>query len=200
MPVAITRQHSTSIQSSKRPENPIKRASSARLTRSGRSPSPFSPNTSHNEMPLPPSPDADSTSILKPAQPVRRRSARLSTATNLSNGTANGTTVPSSLKNSISANGNGFKPEFKPLDEVLADETAMQSQAVPNGSALDGAPSPLAAKHEETAESTQPDATVAPSSVIVPMEVSPLTPPKPAVKPKIDWEIPRKALHSSIGQ
>ncbi|PVF96936.1 hypothetical protein CPB86DRAFT_708011 [Serendipita vermifera] len=150
-------------------------------------------------MPLPPSPDADSNSILKPAQPVRRRSARLSTATNLPNGAANGTTIPSSLKNSISANGHGFKSEIEAADQVLADETAMRNQAVPNGSALESAPSPLAAKLEETAEKAQPDATVVPSSVIVPVESSLLTPPMPAVKPKIDWEVPRKALHSSIG-
>lgn len=207
MPAALTRQHSASqksaTKSTKRPGSPIKRSSSARLSsHGGRSPSPFSPNTSHNEMPTPSLANADSTTVLKPAVPIRRRSARLSTpatskaaaASNPANGVND---MPSSLSQSISLNGVPLLP--KDSIQELDEPKDAWSSAVPNGHAHVQATEPAPYGLNELKPVIEsPPAPEATEPVIAKEVVRPAVATEP-VKVKIDWEIPRKTLHSSIG-
>ena len=201
MPTTITRQRTTSRSSSKRPESPIKRSSSARLNHSARSPSPFSLNTSHNEMPTAISLDADSNVILKPAQPIRRRSNRLSAAINkAANGSLNGAGKTSSVKSDVSSNGHGIKTNdsISELHESPAKSSQVDdSPAAPLGHGT--------TTHENTFTFAISDAEINGTSLPAPLSaISIPQPPKAAppltAKPKTDWEIPRKALHSSIGK
>ena len=195
MPAAITRQRSTSRSSSKRPESPIKRGSSARLGRSARSPSPFSPNTSHNEMPSSLTLDADSTVLLKPSQPIRRRSTRLSAATGkASTGTPNEVVKATSVKRSISMNGHNIQASssIDELDEPHA-EAMTAEPAVPNGHGAS-----ISANGFSKASETY-EVITGFTPAINDLRESPLPAPLVNAKPKIDWEVPRKALHSSIG-
>lgn len=206
MPVALTRQRSAPHKATKRPESPVKRNSSARLGHSGRSPSPFSPNTSHNQMPTHLS--SESTAVLKPATPVRRRSARLSSAStkvHQPNGTANGGAHGhgngvSGLRQVISIEGRPLNPTdtIKELDESPAKD--VWSHPAPNGHASSEPLKTIFSDLSLSASPVEPDRISTPSAATTGNEVVRPQPASPPVKQKIDWEIPRKTLHSSIGQ
>ncbi|KAG8847669.1 hypothetical protein FRB91_011528, partial [Serendipita sp. 411] len=194
MPTAVSRQHSASRQSSRRPESPIKRTSSARQQRSARSPSPFAPNTSHNEMPSPiSSMTADSTSILKPSQPVRRRSARIAQT---SVAGSDGASTPNGMTKSPSMNGSTTT-----IEDIIEkiDQHITGNGSVPNGhGSLERKISDLGMVVEVVEESPSPKMTNGALRSVEAVIASPNVPISPPVK-KIDWEIPRKTLHSSIG-
>jgi hypothetical protein len=204
MPGAITQQRSTSRSSSKRPESPIKRSSSARLNHTARSPSPFSLNTSHNEMPTALSLDSESSVILKPAQQIRRRSNRLSAAATTgktTNSTPNVTAKTASIKPSVSMNGHGIKASdsISELDESPTKVTPVESEkpAVPDGHGTTAHASQFSTVTDNIGVN---GALVCSPPNVIGVSESPRPAPLPTAKPKIDWEVPRKALHSSIGE
>ncbi|CAG7848986.1 SubName: Full=Related to HSD1-ER membrane protein {ECO:0000313/EMBL:CCA67400.1} [Serendipita indica DSM 11827] len=138
---------------------------------------------------------ADSTAILKQVQPVRRRSARISLAAS-----SNGSTLaeePTTISSLIKAS--SMNELMEDVDDIMAkiDRQAARTHAVPNGNghlehhkssyqhidAIDAPPAPAV-------EPLQTEPTTA--------EVSRLEQSRPAPA-KVDLEIPRKALHSSIG-
>lgn len=146
-------------------------------------------------MPAALSMDVDPTVILKPGQPIRRRSTRLSATTaNASTGVANGTAKKASMKRSVSTNGHEIKPTDS-IDELeeLQTKVLPAVAAVPNGHT----PDVLATEYRNNEEGHEATVALAPTSSLKAgdLRASPLA----SVKPKIDWEVPRKALHSSIG-
>lgn len=153
-------------------------------------------------MPTPPLANADSTAILKPVVPIRRRSARLSTpatskAPAASNPTNELNNMPSSLSQSISLNGVPLLP--KDSIQELDEPKDAWSSAVPNGHAHVQAAEPTPNGLNELKPVIEsPPAPEAAEPVIAKEVVRPAVATEPA-KAKIDWEIPRKTLHSSIG-
>jgi hypothetical protein len=98
-------------------------------------------------------------------------------------------------------NGYGIKAgdSISELDESPTKVTPVESEgpAVPNGHGITAHASPLGAVSDNAGVNAAL-VSAPPNSVAV--RESPRPAPLATPKPKIDWEIPRKALHSSIGE
>lgn len=142
--------------------------------------------------------DSDPTIILKPSQPIRRRSTRLSAAiAKASTESVNGTTEAAPIKRSVSTNGHAIKASDS-IEELEERPTTIMTaeSAAPNGNG-----SSMLANGFSHSGITEGQDFALPKAgdVRESPRPAPLTNAKPA-KPKIDWEVPRKALHSSIGE
>lgn len=158
-------------------------------------------------MPTPVS-NVDSGVLLKPASPVRRRSARLSKeVTKVSVNGANGTlgtvaSTPTTLMTASLPTIGAIKPNAS-IEEVLeerptagpiaASHAALNGHSHPDPKAAE-TPTPI--KKPDVIDSLEDESK---STGLIRHESAPVDPLKAQVKHQIDWEIPRKALHSSIG-
>jgi hypothetical protein len=106
-----------------------------------------------------------------------------------------------SIKPSVSMNGHGIKASdsISELDESPTKVTPVESEnpAVPNGH---GATAHASQFGTVTDDVRVNGALVSSPPNVIGLSESPRPAPLPTSKPKIDWEVPRKALHSSIGE
>jgi hypothetical protein len=155
----------------------------------------------------------DGGGLLKPASPVRRKSARLSKGTSLTkeeqdvkeDTTTNETAVSTAFTTSL-PNIAAVKPSPK-IEEYSTAGPITQSHAAPNSHANgyahhhhDAITTDLVEKTNDLRTTDLVEEKSHTAHLGHPtQENREEAAPKVVVKQEIDWEIPRKALHSSIG-